>query len=98
MKVTLFYFYDAGIFVDKSKRVYASTIDWRGKYQGDRVFIKKVEIDAPDCDEPTKADIANSLIATLNDKKKSVLAECHEKVSEIEEEISNLLCLDNKEA
>jgi len=58
MKITLYYFYDASRYVSEEKRIEVSTVDWRGQYIGDRVFIKEIEIDAPDCAKPTDRDLA----------------------------------------
>ena len=97
MKIKLFYFYNTGYVMDEEKHMEVTSIDWRGAYQGDRVFIQELEVDVPDCDVPSKEELANGMIEVLKEQKKSILAETHRKVSAIDERIQQLLCLDNKE-
>ena len=90
MKIKLFYFYDGASYIRDENRIEASSIDWRGDYQGDKVFIKELEIDIPDCEAPTKEDLASGMIANLKEEKNKILAETHKKISEIEDKIMQL--------
>lgn len=90
MKIKLFYFYNVPSYVRDVDRLEASTIDWRGDYQGAKVFIQELEIDVPDCEVPTKEELASGMIANLKKEKNNILAETHKKVSEIEDKIMRL--------
>ena len=90
MKIKLFYFYNGASYIMNENKLEASTIDWRGDYQGSKVFIKELEIDVPDCEVPTKEELASGMIANLKKEKNKILAETHKKVSEIEDKIMQL--------
>jgi hypothetical protein len=96
MKIKLYYFYNGASYISEADRMEVSTIDFRGEYQGMRVFIQEIEHDVPDCATPSKEELANGMIAVLRQQKAAILAETHAKVSNIDDKIQQLLCIEMK--
>lgn len=94
MKIKLYYFYNGASYASDSERIEASTIDWRGGCPGYRVFIKEEEVEVPDCAMPAKSEITNGIVATLKEKKATILAETHTEISRIDDEIHQLSALE----
>ena|ERR1035437_8021994 len=96
MKLKLFYFYKTGYVAKDASPIEASTIDWRTCSMMDRVFIQELEIDVPDCVEPSREEITNGIISDLTRQKNEILAETHRKVKVLDDKIQELLCIEMK--
>jgi len=95
MKTKLFYFYNGGYVIDGSNRLEVSTIDRRGDYIGERVFIQELDVEVPDCEVPDRQTLNTKMAAILEEQKATILAETHIKVKRLDEKISQLLALPN---
>jgi len=60
-----------------------------------RLFIREIEVDVPDIELPTHEQMARIKVAALQSEKKAILAECHQKISVIDDKIQQLLSLPN---
>jgi hypothetical protein len=61
-----------------------------------RIFIMEYEVDVPDLDFLPVDTVRKNLVAVLCEKKKEIKAETHMKLSEIEDKIQQLLCIEMK--
>ena len=95
MKLKLYYYWNHPTYASKGS-IEASTVDFRGLAicMNQRVFIKEEEIEIPDCAEPSRNEISAELVKNLKAEKSEILAEAHKRVSQIDEKINQLLCLE----
>jgi hypothetical protein len=96
MKATLHFFwqqYDwedvGGLFAvsgnDKIPEVYENK---------DRIFLRTVEIDVPNIEEPTRDQIARAKVAALKTERQAIMAESQMKLNAIDDKIKQLSCIE----
>lgn len=95
MKVELYYYFDTSPYGPEHE-ILISTFERSKKYSPELVFIKKIDIDVPDVDVPSRAFIAKELVSALEEENKELLAATHLKIQENKNKINQLLCLENK--
>ena len=95
MKLKLYYYWNHPTYASKGS-IEASTVDWRGfeALMTERFFLKEEEVEVPDCAEPSRNEISAELVKNLKAEKSEILAEAHKRVSQIDEKINQLLCLE----
>lgn len=97
MKIKLFYhWYQWPTEPFDSGKIHVSTHDM--SEVTDRYTLLKVDdVEIPDCDIPDENTIRAGLVRTLQNQKKTILAETHQRVALIDEKISQLTCIENLE-
>ena len=59
----------------------------------DHMFIKTIEVDVEEVGVPTQDEVNHWLVTGLRKEKETLLADTHAKVSRIDNQIQQLLCL-----
>lgn len=62
----------------------------------DRILLKIVEVEVPDCPAPSRELIIKHKTAVLQEEKDKLQAETHIKIQQIEDKIRQLSALENK--
>ena len=96
MKVELFYYFDTNAYAPEHE-IEISTFERSAKYSPNLVFIKKLDIDVPDVDVPSRAFITKALVSALEEENTKLLATTQMKIQTNKNKINQLLCLENKE-
>lgn len=60
---------------------------------GDRIFLRTVEVDAPDIKEPTRDQVASAKVAGLKSVRQAIMAESQMKLNAIDDKIKQLSCI-----
>ena len=96
MKIELFYYFDTNAYAPE-REIVISTFERSAEYSPNLVFIKKLDIDVPDAEVPSRAFITKSLVSALEEENTKLLATTQMKIQANKNKINQLLCLENKE-
>ena len=95
MKVELFYYFDTSPYGPEHE-ILISTFERSAEYSPHLVFIKKLDIDVPDVEMPSRAFITKALVSALEEENTKLLATTQMKIQTNKNKINQLLCLENK--
>ena len=93
MKIKLYYYWQEAQWLEGGGRIDIWTRELSGALMDDRVFLKSVEIEVPDCEAPSRETIVEKVVAGLQAQKQELLAETHQKVAKIEDRIREISCI-----
>jgi hypothetical protein len=98
MKIRL-YFYQEQYSWERTQRinVFTQPIDRNDVKTISRIFIMEHEVDIPELDFLPVDTVRKNLVAGLREKKKEIQAETHKKLSEIDDKIQQLMCIEMKQ-
>ncbi len=97
MKIELFYYFDSRA-SDPEQGISVCTFERSAEYNPNLVFIKKIDLDVPDVETPSRAFITKALVSALKEENTKLLATTQMKIQANKNKINQLLCLENKEA
>jgi len=60
----------------------------------DRMFLRTVEVDIPEMEEPTRDQVARAKVAALQSERKEIMAESQMKLNAIDDKIKQLSCIE----
>lgn len=99
MKIKLYFYHEQWNFEEKGQ-----IVAWHLKMDDEltgnrlRIFIKEHEVDAPDIALLPESQIKEIMVSGLRQEAKDLQAETHMKLKAIDEKISQLLCIENKDS
>ncbi len=96
MKIELFYYFDTSAY-GPEQEIRTSTFERSKEYSPELVFLKKIDLDVPDVDTPSRAFITKALVSALEEENTKLLATTQMKIQTNKNKINQLLCLENKE-
>ena len=94
MKTKLYFYHIQWPFSSESRIEISSEEYENAEY---RTFICSHEVDLPEVAALTENEKAAALIKVFQDEKKDLQAKTHIKLTELDDKINQLLCLENKE-
>ena len=80
---------------EETGRIYPDTMD--RSCSSNFILLKIIEVDLPDVTEPSRELVVKHKVAKLQEEKTKLQAETHIKIKKIDEKISQLQSLENKQ-
>lgn len=98
MKVTLHFFWKQYDWEDVGELFAVSGDEKVPKaYESnDLIFLRTVEVDVPNIEEPTRDQISRAKVTALKTKRQAIMAESQIKLNAIDDKIKQLSCIEYK--
>ena len=95
MRIKLYYFLNTFMSTGEVE-VNSSDIRAVDCLMTDRIFLTEMDVEVPDVPVPSKQEICAGMVASLEKQKVDLQAKTYIELTEIDDKINQLLCLESK--